>query len=505
MPIVIDYSPVGAVADAAGQIGAQRQSNDAAQLFQQSQQANMNQQARMAQLGQQAQEARDAQGFRYDQLGEQQREFDANQADRQQQLAAQQPEAYTDEETGQTFQFTPQQKSAYENLKQTAAPDSEDFKAGVAKITGMPAPQEPRQQYNLVGPDGTSYTVDLTPKELISASAAGYKQLNDQAKTTIAQQNADTRTQAQKDAAASRAATLTQRAQLNSDNINAAMDRVNARLEAQFDLATKKETTETGKLRLKQARDAAADETAVAKAQLAAATDELNTYTKATPMADDSDPGFKQRHDAVIAAHTHMIEVTKKHEEAAARGEAAQNTPAGVASAQAATPAQSQTSSSAQPQASGAPVAGVPDSYVAAARAYGEGKGNSFTLEKEREKLPEDQQKLLFESTNPPWLAPLNETTGDKPERVARYGVIPGAAPGHVLYEMSNGTYRDQDGRGFAASYVKDHVQRAQWNSPGVGDRAFGSIVTKTGDMGGRRVFELANGQVVDEKGSPVQ
>ena len=111
----------------------------------------------------------------------------------------------TDAATGQdasmpggSVRVNAQQRTQLDNLKATGV-TGDAFNQGLRKIMGLPEPEEPKQDYTMTGPDGQTYQMKLTPKELINANNLGYKQLHGQ--QAIELKGADLQRKQEQDAA----------------------------------------------------------------------------------------------------------------------------------------------------------------------------------------------------------------------------------------------------------------------------------------------------------------
>jgi hypothetical protein len=319
VPVIIDYAPVGSVADAASNIGAMDRSQQfnqdflrSQQLQQQGRESDQNQQFRYAQLRQQGQEANQTNQYRYDDMAQRGQQAQDDLDFRREQAGASAPQNYTDPESGQQFQFTPKEQAEYGNLKTATQGDPDAFQKGLYRMTtGQNMPEE-TQEYSLQGPDGKVYTPSLTSKELVSAIGQGFKQMDAAAKTGIQQQNADTRTEAQK-------ATDTARQQSHSDLITYQNRRMD--LDAE-ELALRTKGASTKELTDLQARKAAADkaieagENQVAANEIKKAINYREDYIRqhdASNPIPPGDPELQRRQGLVQAAIQAGTAIAQKH------------------------------------------------------------------------------------------------------------------------------------------------------------------------------------------------
>lgn len=311
MPVVISYEPVGAIGEAASNIGSRRIQDEGDRYAMETARMNQegayrNQQQRLAlrQQRQQADEFAQTQQYRYDEMAQRGQQQDDELQLAYDKMASEAPQEYVDPDSGQTFQFTRNQQAAYQNIKSATGGQGPDFDAGLRKLTGVP---EPTQEYDLEGPDGETYRLPLTPKELVAAVDKGYKQKVDQQRAAIAQQAADQRATAHQDYVTAQNA----RIDLEEERINLLKTNADAKTLAEF----QKRVDEVDDEVQKKAEAVATNEIAQAREALSAYTQQRGgTFKLGDPVLQQLQNAVKAKIAAkgeVVAAGLAMLQKRK--------------------------------------------------------------------------------------------------------------------------------------------------------------------------------------------------
>lgn len=191
-----------------------------------------------------------------------------------------------------TFTVSPQQKQQLANIDADSSMSDFDKQAARRKVLGQPAPTIP---YTITNADGSTSTVNLTPQQAQQAAATGQK-------ISIAQQRADTSTAAQKDQADYHGQLVDIRnknMQQQWDMQSRTLDQKTDALQRQYELAMDKE----GDSRQKQVYKMGSDEQKALEGALRSDTSRakeyLNEYVEAHPTLRADDPELLKRQQLI--------------------------------------------------------------------------------------------------------------------------------------------------------------------------------------------------------------